>query len=78
MSNVHAYADNHIALNLAPVFDGVGRVRPVIAALASSMRAAIERRRTQRYIATLPDHLLQDFGYERDWDGTIRSLRDAA
>ena len=78
MSNIHAYADNHIALNLAPVFDGIGRVRTLMVGFASSIQAAIQRRQTQRYIATLPDHLLQDFGYERDWDGTIRSLRDAA
>ena len=78
MSNLHAYADDHVTLNLVPSFGGIGRVRTLIAALAASIQGAIERRQTQRFIARLPDHLLQDFGYERDWDGTIRSLRDDA
>ena len=78
MSNHHAYADDHATINLVPAFGGIGRVRGLIVALASSIQAAIERRQTQRFIARLPDHLLQDFGYERDWDGTIRSLRDDA
>jgi hypothetical protein len=78
VSNLHAYADYHVTLNLVPSFGGIGRARALIAALAASIRTAIERRQTQRFIASLPDHLLQDFGYERDWDGTIRSLRDVA
>ena len=77
MSNLHAYADDHVTLNLVPSFGGIARVRTLLAALAVSIRTAIERRQTQRFIASLPDHLLQDFGYERDWDATIRSLRDA-
>jgi len=78
MSNIHACADEHAALNLAPSFDGMGRVRRLIMALAPSIQAAIARWQTERFIARLPDHLLQDFGYERDWDDTIRSLRDDA
>lgn len=78
VSNLHAYADEHVTLNLVPSFGALGRVRALIAALAASIPAAIERRQAQRFIARLPDHLLQDFGYERDWDGTIRSLRDDA
>lgn len=78
MSNLHAYADDHVALNLVPSFGGLGRVRTLVIALASSIQTAIERRQTQRFISRLPDRLLQDFGYERDWDGTIRSLRDDA
>lgn len=78
MSNLHAYADDHVTLNLVPSFGGIGRVRALITALATSIQTAIRRRQTQRFIARLPDHLLQDFGYERDWDGTILPLRDDA
>ena len=78
MSTFHAYADDHVTLNLLPSFSGSGRVRALITALTASLQAAIEGRQTQRFITRLPDHLLQDFGYERDWDGTIRSLRDDA
>jgi len=78
VSNLHAYADDHVTLNPVPSFRGIGRPRALVNALAASIQAAIDRRQTQRFIARLPDHLLQDFGYERDWDGTIRSLRDDA
>jgi hypothetical protein len=78
VSTIHAYANDHMTLNLVPSFSGSGRVRALITALAASIQAAIERRQTQRFMANLPDHLLQDFGYQRDWDGTIRSLRDDA
>lgn len=78
MSNLHAYADAPVSLNLVPSFGGIRRLRALIVALAASIRAAVVRRQTKRFIARLPDHLLQDFGYERDWDGTIRSLRDDA
>jgi hypothetical protein len=78
VSNLHAYADDHVIPNFVPSFGGIGRARALITALAASIQAAIDRRRTQRFIARLPDHLLQDFGYERDWDGTIRSLRNDA
>ena len=78
MSTLHAYADDHVTLNLVPSLGGIGRVRALITALATSIQTAIRRRQTQRFIARLPDHLLQDFGYERDWDGTILRLRDDA
>ena len=78
MSNLHAYADDHATLTIAPSFGGIGRVRALITVLVSSIPAAIARRQTERFFARLPNHLLQDFGYERDWDGTIRSLRSDA
>lgn len=78
MSNIHAYADPHAALNVAPASDAIGRVRTVMIALTSSIHSAVERRQTERFVARLPDHLLRDFGYERDWDGTVRTLRDEA
>ena len=40
------------------------------------MVAAIERRFMQRRLTRLSDHMLNDLGFERDWDGSIRSLRD--
>ena len=47
--------------------------RPIIAGL----RATIERRLAMQRISRMSDHMLADFGFERDWDGTIRSNRDA-
>lgn len=78
MSNLHAYADHAATLDVVPAFDAIGRVRTVVMAFASAIHSAVERRQTERFVARLPDHLLRDFGYERDWDGTVRTLRDEA
>ena len=78
VSNIHAYADDTVDLNARTVGTTLGALRKAVLTAVGFVGAAIERRQTERFIARLPDHLLHDFGYERDWDGTIRSMRDAA
>ena len=76
MSNIHALADDLMPFGGVGTFKGLGALRNGASAALTSVRGSIERRKTQRYLARLSDHLLRDFGFERDWDGTIRSLRD--
>ena len=45
-------------------------------ALKAAFRSAAMQWWTRRRIARLSDRMLRDFGFERDWDGSIRSLRD--
>ena len=79
MSNYHATAD--VSDALAPALPTPGAVfavlaRPVRTAFGG-LRAAIEQRLALQRISRMSDHMLADFGFERDWDGTIRSRRDA-
>ena len=80
MSNYHAYADTNGHLTTAPLrasLDAIAAIKGAAHTAAGSVRAALVRRWTRHHIARLSDHMLRDFGFERDWDGTIRSLRDA-
>ena len=80
MSNYHACAETHGHLTMAPLrasLDAIAALRGAVHTAAGSVRAALVRRWTRHHIARLSDHMLRDFGFERDWDGTIRSLRDA-
>ena len=77
VSNIHTYSDDNVDFN-APVATALVALRHAAMTALTFATAVIERRKTERFIARLPDHLLHDFGYERDWDGTVRSMRDAA
>ena len=80
MSNVHAYADSADHLAPAPLSAPIDVFRTLgnaIETTAAALRTAVLHRWTQRRLTRLSDHMLRDFGFERDWDGTIRSLRDA-
>jgi hypothetical protein len=78
MSNLHAYADDFVAPNAVTAGGIVAAIGTAATAAVASVWAVVERRRALRHIARLPDHLLRDFGYERDWDGTVRPLGDEA
>ena len=76
MSNYHATADFDDHFYSAPRPAGLRVLRTLNAwsqAAFTALQAAIVRQR----LARLSDHMLRDFGFERDWDGSIRSLRDA-
>jgi hypothetical protein len=75
VSIYHAPADT--AVRIAPVRASVEATTAAIATATGTLRAAIVNRWTARRIERLSDHMLRDFGFERDWDGTIRAVRDA-
>jgi len=79
VSNIHAIADTsdyQVSSALNIVVDVATTLNATIRALAMRVVAAIEQRFTQRRLTRLSDHMLRDLGFERDWDGSIRSLRD--
>ena len=80
MSNYHAtadFGDTVTATSLRPVLGALRALNAVGRAIGAALQSVIVRRWTQRRLAKLSDHMLRDFGFERDWDGSIRSLRDA-
>ena len=77
MSIYHASADTADHINFAPVRAALEATAAAIATAAGTLRAAMVNRWTARRIERLSDHMLRDFGFERDWDGTIRAVRDA-
>jgi hypothetical protein len=80
VSNYHAtadFGDTVTATSLRPLLGALRALNAAVGAIGAALRAAIVRRGTQRRLAKLSDHMLRDFGFERDWDGSIRSLRDA-
>jgi hypothetical protein len=79
VSNYHAYASNDELIS-APLRAALGTIDALRAAVIHAVvatRTAIVDRWTQRRLARLSNHMLRDLGFERDWDGTVRSLRDA-
>ena len=77
MSIHHASADAVDQMSFAPVRATLEATTATIATATGTLRAAIVNRWTARRIERLSDHMLRDFGFERDWDGTIRAVRDA-
>jgi len=79
VSNIHATADaraHQISAFFTTAIDVAATVEGTIQGLAMRIVAAIEQRILRRRLTRLPDHMLLDLGFERDWDGAIRSLRD--
>jgi hypothetical protein len=79
VSNVHATADasdHHIQSALTTAIEVATTVEANIQAFAMRVVVAIEQRLTQWRLARLSNHMLRDLGFERDWDGAIRPLRD--
>jgi hypothetical protein len=76
VSNYHAYADTCDDLAPASLRPRVDALRHAIATAATRLVAIIEHRLARQRIARLSDHMLRDSGFERDWDGTVRPLRD--
>lgn len=79
MSNIHATADardHQTPAFLTTAVEVAAALQVTTRDLVMRIFAAIEQRSTQRRLVGLSDHLLRDFGFERDWDGSIRSLRD--
>jgi hypothetical protein len=80
VSNYHAYADeadHFAAASIRAPIDVLRTLGKAVATSTAALRTAVLRRWTQRRLTRLSDHMLRDFGFERDWDGTIRSIRDA-
>ena len=78
--SIYHPTDTHADVLSAPfraTRDAVDTVMATMATVLTALRAALLRHWTQRHLARLSDHMLRDFGFERDWDGTIRPLRDA-
>jgi uncharacterized protein YjiS (DUF1127 family) len=48
--------------------------RSRIGALAERMMEARRRRQTRRLVAELPDRMLNDIGFARDWRGAVVRL----
>jgi uncharacterized protein YjiS (DUF1127 family) len=79
VSNIHATADvrdHQASAFLATAVEVAATLQVTIRAFVVRQVAALEQRFTQRQLARFSDHMLRDFGFERDWDGSIRSLRD--
>lgn len=79
MSNFHATADvrdHQIPSAFGTAVEVAATLRATIRAFAMLMMVAIQQRFMERRLTRLSDHMLRDLGYERDWDGSIRSLRD--
>lgn len=77
MSNYHAFADEcHAAAPTGSEVLGeiIGALRRATVAAVLPLRQALERRATAERVGGLPAHLLADFGYERDWDGSVHPL----
>jgi hypothetical protein len=55
----------------------LGKMRAAATAIGSIIRTALLRHSTQHHLTGLSGHMLRDFGFERDWDGTVRRLRKA-
>jgi len=55
----------------------INAVRTAIWPVVTTIRTGILQRWTHRHLTRLSDHMLQDFGFEREWDGTIHARRDA-
>jgi hypothetical protein len=55
----------------------LGKMQAAATAIGSTIRAALLRHSTQHHLTDLSDHMLSDFGFERDWDGTVLRLRKA-
>lgn len=80
MSIYHITADTcpaPLSTILRVGLDAAGAARTGFFAAADNVGGALVRYRTQRRLSRLSDHMLQDFGFEREWDGTIHSLRGA-
>jgi hypothetical protein len=73
----HASADTSDQMKFVQVRALLEATTAAIANSVGTLRAAIVNRWTARRIERLSDHMLRDFGFERDWDGTIRAARDA-
>lgn len=81
MSISHTGTETHLDPLSSPIQASVSALiaaRTALFAAARTVRTIIVHRWTQRRLARLSDHLLRDFGFEREWDGTIRSLHDAS
>lgn len=79
MSNFHAtaYASDHqIQSAFGTAVEAAATLRATIRAFAMLMIAAMQQRVMEWRLTRLSDHMLRDLGYEHDWDGSIRSLRD--
>ncbi|MBN9071632.1 MAG: hypothetical protein J0H34_08505 [Rhizobiales bacterium] len=79
MSIHHTTIDTRADLLAAPVRASAAAVRTgqtAIVTLVGVVHTALLRRWTHRRFARLSDHMLSDFGFERDRDGAIRTLRD--
>ena len=80
MSNIHATADasvHQVSSALTTVVDVTATLQATVRTVAMRIVAAIEQRFMQRRLTRLSNHMLRDLGFERDWDGTIRPLREA-
>lgn len=77
MSIYHALADTEDHLNVGLVRTSLEVAMAVTVTAVGALRVAVVKRLTARRLERLSDHMLRDFGFERDWDGTIRALRDA-
>lgn len=77
MSNYHAFADEcHAATPTGSevLAEIMGALRRATVAAVLPLRRALQRRATAERVRGLPPHLLADFGYERDWDGSVHPL----
>ena len=79
MSNIHATVDasGPRISTLGTVVETATTLRATIRDFATRVIAAIEQRSTQQRLAGFSDHMLRDFGFERDWDGSVLSLHHA-
>ena len=77
MSNLHAYVGASDELIAPSPFGAISALQRLGLVAIASLRVTIEDHWAQRRIARFSSHTLRDIGFERDWDGTIRSLRDA-
>jgi hypothetical protein len=78
VSNYHATADITDAYEAVSLRARLATLARRAVAVIARLRAAIEQRFAMQRISRMSNHMLADFGFERDWDGTIRPIRDDA
>lgn len=79
MSIYHTTDGTHPAPASAPLRATLEACRTAVSAssaIINAVRASFVRRWTLRRLTRFSDHMLRDFGFERDWDGNILRLRD--
>jgi hypothetical protein len=78
MSNIYALIDasDHAAVSMGRrVSRAIKSLRSKTTGIAVSLHAKIQHRQMLRRYERFSDHVLQDLGFERDWDRSILPIK---
>jgi hypothetical protein len=77
MTNTHTLATFRAPIEVAvqrPLYDAIASLRSQATIFASRLFANFQHRRMMKRFERFSDYDLQDVGFERDWDGSIRPI----